>query len=178
MEWVGPDGTVHLDGEAVSWLPVVEDAAARLRSAAPDGILVEPKGSSVVVHWRRAPGAGEWVRQRVAEVEDSTGLVAHPGRLSIELRPPLAIDKGTVLRRLSDGCRAVCFLGDDLGDLPAFAELGRLSAVDGLATLGVAAVDTETAPEVVAAADLVVAGPQGALAVLEVLAGDGPGGPG
>jgi trehalose 6-phosphate phosphatase len=106
---------------------------------------------------------------------DSSGLVAHPGRFSIELRPPLAIDKGTVVRRLSEGCSATCFLGDDLGDLPAFAELGRLRSA-GLVTVGVAAVDPESAAEVADAADLVVSGPAGALMVLEMLAGDGSGG--
>jgi trehalose 6-phosphate phosphatase len=174
MEWVGPDGTVHLDGEAASWLPAVEEAADRLGADAPDGVLVELKGPAVAVHWRRAPGAGAWARERAADVVASSGLVAHPGRLSVELRPPLGVDKGTVLRRLSDGCRAMCFLGDDLGDLPAFAELGRLSAIAGLVTVGVAVVDSETPPEVVAAADLAVAGPGGALAVLEVLVGDAP----
>jgi len=176
MEWVGPDGTVRIDDEAAPWLPAVQDAADRLRIDAPDGILVEQKGAAVAVHWRRAPAAGTWVQQRVAEVVDSTGLAAHPGRLSIDLRPPITIDKGTVLRRLSDGCRAVCFLGDDIGDLPAFAELGRLRAVSGVATVGVAAVDAETPPEVAAVADLVVSGPGGALAVLQFLAGDDPGG--
>jgi len=171
MEWVGPDGTVHLDEAAAAWFPAVEDAADRLRTGAPEGVLVELKGPAVAVHWRRAPDAGDWARQRVADLVGSSGLVAHPGRLSAELRPPLNVDKGTVLRRLSDGCRAVCFLGDDIGDLPAFAELGRLTAAAGLTTVGVAAVDSETPPEVVEAADLVVAGPQGALAVLEVLVG-------
>jgi trehalose 6-phosphate phosphatase len=178
MEWVGPDGIVHLDADAASWLPAVEQAGDRLRTDAPDGVLVELKGAAVTVHWRRATEAESWARQRVAEVVGSSGLVAHPGRLSVELRPPLDVDKGTVLRRLSGGCRAVCFLGDDLGDLPAFAELGRLRTDAGMAAVGVAAVDSETPAEVAIAADLVVAGPEGALAVLKVLAGDGPGGPG
>jgi len=38
--------------------------------------------------------------------------------------------------------------------------------VDGLATVGVAVQDAETDPEVAAAADLVVEGPVGAMAVL------------
>jgi trehalose 6-phosphate phosphatase len=174
MEWVGPDGTVRLGPEVAAWLPMVAEATERLGADAPDGVLVEPKGAAVTIHWRRAPGAEEWARARVAEVAASSGLVAHPGRLSVELRPPLDIDKGTVLRRLSDGCRAVCYLGDDLGDLPAFAELGRLRNVGALATVGVAAIDPETPPEVTAAADMVVAGPDGALAVLEVLLSGAP----
>ena len=169
MEWVDPDGTVHLDEAAEPWLSVVEAAADRLRAGAPDGVMVELKGPAVAVHWRRAPRAGGWADERASDVVAASGLVAHPGRLSVELRPPLAVDKGTVLRRLSHGCRAACFLGDDIGDLPAFTELGRLRAATGLATVGVAVVDLETAPEVAAVADLTVAGPEGALAVLEWL---------
>ncbi len=170
MESVGPDGAVVLDEAAARWLPRVTEAAGRLRVGAPDGVLVEVKGAAVTVHWRRAPGAEAWAGERVADVVSHSGLVAHPGRLSVELRPPLAIDKGTVVRRLTEGCSAACFLGDDIGDLPAFRELGRRSTVDGLATVAVAVVDDETAPEVVASADLTVAGPRRAVALLTWLA--------
>jgi trehalose 6-phosphate phosphatase len=169
MESVAPDGTVVLDAVAASWLPVVLEAADRLASGAPDGVLVEAAGPSVTVHWRRAPGAARWAAERAAAASAATGLVAHGGRLSVELRPPLDLDKGVVVRRLTVGCRAVGFFGDDLGDLPAFAELGRLRA-DGVATVGVAVIDRETAPEVETAADLSVPGPEGARAVLEWLA--------
>ena len=170
MESVGPDGTVTVDERAIPWLPVVEDAAARLRAGAPDGVLVETKGTAVTVHWRRAPGAVGWVGTRAAEEAVTSGMVVHPGRFSLELRPPLAVDKGTVLRGLAAGRRSACFLGDDLGDLPAYAELARLHDDEGLATVGVAVVDDVAASEVEAAADLTVAGPAGAVALLEWLA--------
>jgi trehalose 6-phosphate phosphatase len=83
----------------------------------------------------------------------------------------LDIDKGTVVERLAAGCSAACFLGDDLGDLPAYAALARLAEVGGLSTVAVAVRDTEAAPEVAAAADLVVDGPDGAVAVLAWLDG-------
>ncbi|MGA2835847.1 MAG: trehalose-phosphatase [Acidimicrobiales bacterium] len=170
MESVGSDGVVVLDDAASDWLPTVAEAADRLRVGAPDGVLVEAKAAAVTVHWRRARGAEGWAGERVADVVSRSGLVAHPGRLSVELRPPLAIDKGTVVRRLTEGCTAACFLGDDVGDLPAFAELRRRSTEDGLAAVGVAVVDDETVPEVVAAADLSVAGPRRAVALLSWMA--------
>ncbi|MGD0880861.1 MAG: trehalose-phosphatase [Acidimicrobiales bacterium] len=170
MESVGPDGAVELDEAAAAWLPTVAEAAGRLRAGAPDGVLVEVKGAAVTVHWRRARGAEDWAWERVAGETARSGLVAHPGRLSVELRPPLAIDKGTVVRRLTEGCTAACFLGDDVGDLPAFVELGRRSTEDGLTTVGVAVIDDETSPEVVASADLSVAGPRRAVALLNWLA--------
>ncbi len=170
MESVDPDGTVRPDDRVAPWLPVVAETAARLRVDAPAGVLVEVKGPALAVHWRRAPGAGGWAVERTTEEAARAGLDAHPGRLSVELRPPLAIDKGTVVRRLTEGCAAACFVGDDLGDLPAFAELARRATEDGVATVGVAVRDAETAPEVADAADLSVDGPEGALAVLGWLA--------
>ena len=170
MESVRPDGPVALDGRAGPWLPVVVDVAGRLRDGAPAGVLVEAKGAAVTVHWRRAPAAAGWAEAQAAREAARTGLVLHPGRRSLELRPPLAVDKGTVLRGLAAGRRSACFLGDDLGDLPAFTELQRLHDEDGLVTVGVAVIDDETAPEVEAAADLAVDGPSGAVALLEWLA--------
>jgi trehalose 6-phosphate phosphatase len=169
MEEVGPDGSARLSAGAEPWLPVAVDAAVRLQADAPVGVLVEGKGAVVTVHWRRAPGAENWVTGRVAEEALRSGLVPHPGRASIELRPPLDIDKGTVVRQLTAGCRAACFLGDDLGDLPAFAALARRAHEDGTDVVGVVVRDVETPPEVVAAADLVVDGSKGARAVLSWL---------
>lgn len=170
MESAAPDGTPVLDESAAEWMPVVRDAARLLRADAPDGIEVELKGPAVTVHFRRAPGAAGWAAERTGAVAAATGLVAHGGRLSVELRPELGLDKGTVVRRMSRGCSAVAFFGDDLGDLPAFAELARLRAGGGIDTVGVAVLDAETAPEVAAAADLSVDGPAGALSVLQLLA--------
>ncbi len=177
MESASSDGTPVLDESAADWMPAVLHAAELLRSGAPDGIEVELKGPAVAVHFRRAPEAAEWAAERTGAVAAATGLVAHGGRLSVELRPALGLDKGVVVRRMSRGCRAAAFFGDDLGDLPAFAELARLRAGGGMDTVGVAVIDAETAPEVAAAADLSVDGPTGALSVLEWLAeapGTGP----
>ena len=85
---------------------------------------------------------------------------------------------GVVVGRTAAGGRAAAGFGDDLGDLPAFAELARLRSEDGVATVGVAVIDEETSPEVAASADLAVDGPEGALAVLDWLASAPAGGAG
>jgi trehalose 6-phosphate phosphatase len=105
-----------------------------------------------------------------AQQADRTGLVSRAARQSVELHPPIEADKGTVLERLADGFRNVCFLGDDVGDLPAFAALDRLRRV-GVVTLAVAVRSAETAPELLDAADVAVDGPAGALALLRRLSG-------
>jgi trehalose 6-phosphate phosphatase len=88
--------------------------------------------------------------------------------MSYELHPPIDVDKGTALHDLADGLDAVCFLGDDRGDLPAFAELERLAA-DGVVTARIAVRSDEAPDELLERADLVVNGPEGARDVLRQL---------
>jgi trehalose 6-phosphate phosphatase len=130
---------------------------------------VELKGPAVAIHWRRAPEAAAWAEAFARDWASRTGLLLQPGRLALELRPPLAIDKGHVVERLASSCTAACFVGDDAGDLPAFSALDRLAAA-GATVVKVAVADRESPPALVAAADLVVADPLEALALLGRLA--------
>ncbi|NOX30942.1 MAG: hypothetical protein GXP35_12975 [Actinobacteria bacterium] len=42
-------------------------------------------------------------------------------RQSVELHPPVRVDKGTTIRdHTSESATAVVYFGDDVGDLPAF----------------------------------------------------------
>jgi trehalose 6-phosphate phosphatase len=163
-------GTYEVDPAAAPWRALVDAAAAAAESAAPAGLRVERKGLAVTLHFRRAPELEEWAAEFAARQAAASGLVAQAGKKSWELRPPTRIDKGTVVAELAEGLGAVCFLGDDTGDLPAFAVLGRLRA-GGVETLAVAVAGPETPEAVMAGADLVVEGPAGALALLETLAG-------
>ena len=170
LEWSSNDGGVVTAPGAEQWRSVVANVVDRLRVVAPVGVSIEAKGLTVTVHWRQAPAMAEWVAAAVAEEVRQTGLVAHPGRMTSELRPPLAVDKGTATEALADGFAAVCFLGDDLGDLPAFHALDRLAHDRGLRAVTIAATDAESPAAVADAADVVVEGPQGALEVLRWLA--------
>ncbi len=170
LERAEGDGEVTVEPGAERWRAVVDEATARLRVAAPPGVEVEPKGLALTVHWRRSPESAGRMQAVVEAEAANTGLRSHGGRMSIELRPPTDTDKGSVVRALVAGCAAACYLGDDLGDLPAFAALADLARTGSLATASIAAVDDESAPEVAEAADVVVAGPAGALATLRWLA--------
>jgi trehalose 6-phosphate phosphatase len=79
--------------------------------------------------------------------------------------------KGDAVQLLVEGedLEAVLFAGDDVGDLDAFAALDRLRA-GGLWTCTVAAGGPDVAPAVTDAADLVVQGPAGVVALLGALA--------
>jgi trehalose 6-phosphate phosphatase len=143
-----------------------------LRLGAAEGTAIEDKGRSLAVHVRRAadPAAAmAVVEPALRALAADTGLVVEPGRMVLELRPPGA-DKGAALRRLVDELEpsAVVFVGDDLGDLAAFAAVDELRA-DGVPGLLVCSGSTEVT-ELADRADLVVDGPAGVVDVLESLA--------
>ena len=103
------------------------------RATAPAGVYVEPKGLTVTLHWRRAPVHKDWVLAFVERQHAEHGLVVHEGRHERELRPPVEVDKGTVVHALvaehdarAEPLRAAAAFGDDIGDLPAFAALDDL----------------------------------------------------
>ena len=96
--------------------------------------------------------------------------------MELELRPPLRVDKGTVVRQLADEragqLHQVAVFGDDIGDLPAFEEVGRLGTPTApIGAVRVAAVDGESPVAVAERADLTVPGAAGAVALLRDLAG-------
>jgi trehalose 6-phosphate phosphatase len=155
--------------DARRWQDRVDAVAAAAQAAAPPGLRVERKGLAVTLHFRQAPELEGWTANFAAEQEAASGLIAHAGKQSWELRPPGPTDKGTVVAELAIGLRAVCFVGDDVGDLPAFAALTRLRSA-GVDTLSVGVGGDETPREVLAACDVVVAGPAGVLGLLEALA--------
>ncbi|MEO6121413.1 MAG: trehalose-phosphatase [Acidimicrobiales bacterium] len=165
---VGPD-------RLAPWRLRVAEVAARADAEAPPGVLIERKGLSVTVHYRTAPAAQRWARRFAGEQAARTGLALHPARMSEELRPPVAVDKGTVVSEVGAGMAAVCFVGDDLGDLPAFAALDTLSATAGVICVKVAVASSEVPAALLEGADLVVDGPGGALELLTSLVPDGSG---
>jgi len=152
------DGQVHIAAEARRWQPVVEELVTRARDDAPAGLTLEPKGLSLTLHFRTAPELADAARAWVDEQAEATGLVVSPGRRSYELRPPVTVSKGTVVAEASTGLGAVCFLGDDHGDLTAFDALDDLADA-GVTTLRVAVRSDESPPELLDRADLVVDGP-------------------
>ena len=154
--------------EALAWVPAVEALADLADAQAPEGVYVERKGLSVTIHVRPAPEHLEWARQWATAQSHDSGLALHEARMSYELRPPVRIDKGTIAAELIDGRATACFLGDDVGDLPAFDALDRAEA-EGVQVLRVGVQSTEVPPDLAARADVMVPGPEGALGFLRSL---------
>jgi trehalose 6-phosphate phosphatase len=163
------NGELHLMNAAVQWEEAVASAASAVAQAAPPGLEIEMKGLTLVLHSRRSPETLQWARQWAAERAGSSGLVAQPGRFSVELLPPMRFDKGTVVAGLSTELSSVCFFGDDVGDLPAFDALRSLRS-EGKTTIAVGVESPEQPDELADAVDLLVGGPEEALALLRALA--------
>jgi trehalose 6-phosphate phosphatase len=166
-------------GEVTGPVEVAGVAAARRQLpdllaelGAPDGVHVEDKGRAVAVHTRRTAdpqAAFDALRAPLEALAEETGLVVEPGRMVLELRPPGG-DKGDAVRSLvaEQAPSAVVFVGDDLGDLAAFAAVERLRG-EGVPGLLVCSGSTEVTA-LAERADLVVDGPVGVAALLGALA--------
>jgi len=168
----------YLDGELSSPDPVPEVDVARQRlrqllTGAAPGVHLEDKEHSLVVHTRPAadPAAAlDELTGPVREIADELGLETVPGRYVVELRPP-GIDKGLAVRTLVEehDAHAVVYVGDDLGDLPAFAAVEQLRT-EGRCGLTVASVGDDAPAALGERADVVVNGPEGVVAFLGALA--------
>jgi trehalose 6-phosphate phosphatase len=146
-------------------LPSVEAAAA----AVPES-WVEDKQVSIAVHYRGAPDPSAARTALVARLEPvaaGSGFDVVEGKMVIELVPRDHPMKGGVVERIAEELelRGVLFAGDDVADLDAFAALDRLAGT-GVTTVKVAVRGPETPASLEAAADVVVDGPAGLVALL------------
>lgn len=163
--------------EAARWKPLMNSttAAAEAWFRGQQGISVEAKGLSLTIHYRNAGRPDTAAEQvlRWAELEaDRTGLLARGAKASVELHPAVTVDKGTVVARWAAGSQVVAFFGDDLGDLTAFDSLRQMSKDLQVETFSVVVASSETPPEVLAAADVVLDGPLALANLLETLVAD------
>jgi len=158
---VGEHG-LELAPEAAAWADRVAEFARGVDWPA------ERKPLSVSFHFRRADDqdAARAYLTRVADAAEAEGLVPRWGRMVLEVRPPVAADKGTAVRTLVTraGVRRALYAGDDRTDLDAFHGLEGLEL-----GVRVAVGSAEAPPELLAAADLVVDGTDGVLELLRRL---------
>lgn len=166
---LGVDGIEVVGEHGLELDPNAEDWAERLHAFA-DGVdwPVERKRLSVALHYRNVTDESEAREflEGVAERARAAGLVPKFGRKVLELRPPVAANKGTAVARLLEraGVARALYAGDDTTDLDAFAALDRLEL-----GVRVAVASAEGPPGLRDAADVVVDGPEELLALLRRL---------
>jgi len=166
----------EVDPELEPWAGRVQAFAAKANSTERQRLRVrgEDKGAIAAFHWRGAPdeeAAEQAVRELAAEAERE-GLAVHWGRKVLEVRPPVAFDKGLGIAALVRGeeVATAMYVGDDTTDLDAFRGLRGLAEEGELETaLCVAVASDEAPPELAQEADLTVDGPGGVRGLLEAL---------
>lgn len=162
------DGTLSTPDTPEAIDRLRERLPAVLERGDPD-VWLEDKRLSLVVHARKAadPDAAlAALHEPVANLAAELGFEVHPGSDVLELRLP-GYDKAGALARLAADHEAVLFLGDDLGDLPAFGEVRRLRD-SGRTAYGVG-VRSSNVAELDGAADAYVEDPVAAVALLTEL---------
>lgn len=173
------DGQSVEDPSVAPWREAVARAVASATEATGPGTdlagaLVEGKGLSLTLHVRAHPELWPGVDALATRLAAETGLERRPAKQSVELHPPVEADKGRVIAQVllahADTDRLL-YVGDDVGDLPAFEAVAAWRA-QGLGRHGVAVAvaGLESPPAILAAADALVDGPAGVVELLAHLA--------
>jgi trehalose 6-phosphate phosphatase len=174
----GGQTTPEVDPEVAEWARRVRRFAdEQLRDDELHRLRIRGEDKDVIFgfHWRGAPDeqAAEAAVRALAQRAEAAGFVTHFGRKILEVRPPVELHKGLGIDRLLESADVdvALYAGDDRTDIDAFNALraavseGRLREA---VCIGVRS--DETPPELEAAADLLVDGPLGVRAALELLA--------
>lgn len=131
-----PSGEVRVNPAVIPYRDAVVRALESLHavSARHAGTRVEDKTWTLSFHYRLADPAVTDTLQAAAErAATESGLRLLSGKKIFELRPPVAVDKGTAVVELATGLGAfapgasVLFAGDDLTDEDAFMALARVA---------------------------------------------------
>jgi trehalose 6-phosphate phosphatase len=150
------------------------EIAARAAADVP-WLLIENKGVTGTVHYRLAPdqiAAAALLEPLARAAADRHGLRLTSGRMIFEVRPALAVNKGTAIRELAQDLdlRGIVFFGDDVTDVDAFRALRELRTAGEAATLRVGVLGPDTSPAVLAEIDMSVVGVPACAATLIALA--------
>jgi len=173
----GGSTTVELDPEVDAWSQRVGAFARAAWSDDLHRLRVRSEDKDVIraFHWRGAPDedAAEAAVRSVAERARAEGFVTHWGRKVLEVRPPVALDKGRGVRTLMGDLDldVALYMGDDRTDVDAFHGLRGLVAEGRLTSAVCVGVRSDETPaELEASADLLVDGQSGVRVLLSALA--------
>jgi len=166
----------ELQPDLIAWSDRIQKFAADVYTNEHQRLRVraEDKHSIAAFHWRGAPderAAADAVTE-IARLAEQQGLAVHWGRKVLEVRPPVALDKGRGVTSLLEGqpISSALYVGDDSTDLDAFAGLRALLAGGALQhAICVAVRSRETPAELTGAADLTVDDDSGVRTLLQAL---------
>jgi trehalose 6-phosphate phosphatase len=156
---VRPEVQPQIDDIAQAMATIQQDLAG---DPLIDGAVFENKGLSASIHYRLTQDrdrARDRILPLVEREAKTRGLHVTEGRLVVELRPTVAVNKGTAIAEIIGEFQlsGAVYFGDDVTDLDAFAVLKSLSSSDFLGTT-VAVLSAESDPRMRESADVWVDG--------------------
>ncbi|MDR9459255.1 MAG: trehalose-phosphatase [Dehalococcoidia bacterium] len=138
MVYIGNHGLERWQNGTVEFSPGAEDYAAKVLSALDElgnlftleGLTFENKGVALAIHYRLCPDR-ERARQTILDIVETSALANQfrtlEGKMVVELRPPLDVNKGTAVEDLVAryNLKSGIYMGDDTGDIDAFRVMHR-----------------------------------------------------
>ena len=163
MEWLAPHARQpEIASDARRYEGAIADTLHEARERLGEwsgALLFENKGVTASVHYRLAadPAAARVAIHRALDpLARRHRLRLTEGRMVVELRPPVDLDKGTSVRALirSHALASALYLGDDLTDVDAFRALRALRAEGGCLGVAIAVGHAEAPATLLSAADI------------------------
>lgn len=117
-------------------VPLLDERVRRgLLSLAMPGVIIEDKGYSIAVHYRRVPEKAADLRRAIASIVGGVSggkLEVLPGKAVIEIKPT-GFNKGSAVLELMEIApfkgRKPIFIGDDVTDEAVFAILSEVKGI-------------------------------------------------
>ncbi|MDX2162256.1 MAG: trehalose-phosphatase [bacterium] len=135
------EGQVVVAAGAQAWEVPLESLLGQLGIPLIPGVMIENKRVTASVHYRATADPAQArlnLYERLSPLAESYGFLLSEGQFIWEIKPPVALNKGTALAAIIDAQRldGVLFLGDDVTDFTAMARLTALRADSGAALTG------------------------------------------
>jgi trehalose 6-phosphate phosphatase len=160
--WAG--GRAELAEDAADYPAIIKEVTDALGRELPGaGILIENKGVTASVHYRLSPdpdATGKRIMTALRSSAQASSLRIIPGRLSVNLLPPLAINKGTAVLDLIEryNLSGGVYIGDESTDIDAFKAIHEANRRADFLGFTLAVLSRETPPAVAEAADFTLDG--------------------
>ncbi len=184
LTYIGTHGLEWSDGlpsrtpaqllpEAVEYVEAGKYLLDLAEKANAPGVFIERKRVGGAIHYRLAPEP-EQARQNILALLEEPAQRVHmqlsEGKLVIELRVPLRINKGYALRSFAQRYKlqGILFAGDDRTDIDALLEIEQLRH-EGVKARGIAVQHADTLAELLAHADIIVQGVEGMAELLRAI---------
>jgi trehalose-phosphatase len=173
LETIAPDGTLTVDERGLPYVAAMAEAGLALAKelARWPGAYVEDKGLTLSVHFRAVVDANPAdIARAVTRLASRAGLRVTIASKVLEIRPPVAVDKGTAVLMLAERLGAgvvgasLVFAGDEATDEDAVRALRGWRS-------GAVTIHVRGTAEWSSAAELEVESPAALAVWLESLAG-------